>query len=177
MLRRLSIITATVGARASLRRLSGRPSSSSLIEETKHLMNLTQQLGSATLTLHAEVKELTLENQQLRRGVIALVRAVSDKAVAASPALWTLRDQVIRLEQVQVLAERLEAAKPSTAAAVTTPKAWLAGRGAPENTRLHISHEIKEITDQVCKRSGLQRSWLLFGRQSWPLSLNCALRF
>ena len=47
MLRRLSIITATVGARASLRRLSGRPSSSSLIEETKHLMNLTQQLRDA----------------------------------------------------------------------------------------------------------------------------------
>ena len=118
-----------------------------------------------------------MENQQLRRSVIALVQAVSDKAIAASPALWTLRDQVVRLEQEQVLAERLEAAKPSTAAAVTTPKAWLAGRGAPENTRLHISHEIKEITDQVCKRSGLQRSWLLFGRQSWPLSLNCALRF
>eukprot|EP00964_Phaeocystis_antarctica_P163753 scaffold140522_cov232-Phaeocystis_antarctica.AAC.1 len=67
MLRRLSTITATIGARASLRRLSGRPSSSSLIEETKHLVNLTQQLGSATLALHAEVKELTLENQQLRR--------------------------------------------------------------------------------------------------------------
>ena len=148
MLRRLSIITATVGARASLRRLSGRPSSSSLIEETKHLMNLTQQLGSATLTLHAEVKELTLENQQLRCGVIALVRAVSDKAVAASPALWTLRDQVIRLEQVQVLAGRLEAAKPSTTAAVTTPKAWLAGRGAPENERQQF-YRIKEMLDQA----------------------------
>ena len=172
MLRRLSTITATVGVRASLRRLSGRPSSSSLIEETKHLVNLTQQLGSATLTLHADVKELTLENQQLRRGVIALVRAMSDKAVAASPALWTLRDQVIRLEQVQVLAERLEAAKPSTAAAVTTPKAWLAGRGAPENARLHTSHEIEEIAEQVCKRSGLQRSWSLFGR---CLALNCRL--
>ena len=152
MLRRLSIITATVGARASLRRLSGRPSSSSLIEETKHLMNLTQQLGSATLTLHAEVKELTLENQQLRRGVIALVRAMSDKAVAASPALWTLRDQVIRLEQVQVLAERLEAAKPSTAAAVTTPKAWLAGRGAPENAHLHAHEVCMEKVEQAMEQ-------------------------
>ena len=82
-----------------------------------------------------------MENQQLRRSVIALVQAVSDKAIAASPALWTLRDQVVRLEQVQVLAERLEAAKPSTAAAVTPPKAWLAGRGSPENARLH-AHEV-----------------------------------
>ena len=41
-----------------------------------------------------------------RRGVIiALVRAASDKEVAASPALQALRDQVIGLEHVQVLAE------------------------------------------------------------------------
>ena len=47
-----------------------------------------------------------LESQQLRRGVIiALVRAASDKEVAASPALQALRDQVVGLEHVQVLAE------------------------------------------------------------------------
>ena len=47
------------------------------------------------------------------------MRAASDKEVAASPALQALRDQVIGLEYVpQVLAKRLEAAKPSTAAAI-----------------------------------------------------------
>ena len=104
MLRGLSITTATACARASLHRPSGRSLSStaSLIEETKHL---AQQLGDVTLALHAQVETLMLENQQLRRGVIALVRAASDKEVAASPALQALRDQVIGLEHVQVLAE------------------------------------------------------------------------
>ena len=97
MLRSLSITTATAYVRASLRRPSGRSSSSSLIEETKHL---AQQLHSVTLALHAQVETLMLENQQLRRGVIALVWAASDKEVAASPALQALRDQVIGLEHV-----------------------------------------------------------------------------
>ena len=52
-----------------------------------------------------QVETLMLESQQLRRGVIALVRAASDKEVAASPALQALRDQVVGLEHVQVLAE------------------------------------------------------------------------
>ena len=102
MLRSLIITTATACARASLHRPSGRSLSSSLIEETKHL---AQQLGDVTLALHAQVETLMLESQQLRRGVIALVRAASDKEVAASPALQALRDQVIGLEHVQVLAE------------------------------------------------------------------------
>ena len=101
-----------------------------------------------------------MENQQLRRSVIALVQAVSDKAIAASPALWTLRDQVVRLEQVQVLAERLEAAKPSTAAAVTTPKAWLAGRGSPENARLHAHEVCMEKVEQAMEQELLEWSQL-----------------
>ena len=82
--------------------MSSNCRAASLIEETKHL---AQQLGDVTLALHAQVETLMLENQQLRRGVIALVRAASDKEVAASPALQALRDQVIGLEHVQVLAE------------------------------------------------------------------------
>ena len=66
---------------------------------------MAQQLGDVTLALHAQVETLMLESQQLRRGVMALVRAASDKEVAASPALQALRDQVIGLEHVRVLAE------------------------------------------------------------------------
>ena len=104
MLRSLIITTATACARTSLHRPSGRSLSSSFLDRRD------QASGPATRRRDAgaahQVETLMLESQQLRRGVIiALVRAASDKEVAASPALQALRDQVIGLEHVQVLAE------------------------------------------------------------------------
>ena len=58
--------------------------------------------------LHAQVQELTLENEQLKRE--SSVRAVPGEEAAASPALQALRDQV------QAVLAELEAAKPASSA-------------------------------------------------------------
>ena len=57
--------------------------------------------------LHAQVQELTLENEQLKREYS--VGAVPGEEAAASPALQALR------EKTQAVLDELEAAKPSTA--------------------------------------------------------------
>ena len=59
--------------------------------------------------LHAQVQELTLEKEQLKREPSA--RDVPGEEAEASPALQALRDQV------QAVLAELEAAKPATAAA------------------------------------------------------------
>ena len=85
--------------------------------------------------LHAQVQELTLENEQLKRE--SSVRAVPGEEAAASPALQALRDQV------QAVLAKLEAAKPATAAAGTTASL---PDGLKDFTPLAEEPEIKAIT-------------------------------
>ena len=72
----------------------------------------TEALRAEIVGLHAQVHQLTLEIEQLKRE--SSVRAVPGEEAAASPALQALR------EQVQAVLAELEAVKPATAAAGTT---------------------------------------------------------
>ena len=94
--------------------------------------------------LHAQVQELTLENEQLKRGSSA--RDVPGEEAAASPALQALRDQV------QAVLAKLEAAKPSTATAGTTA---LLPDGLKDFTPLAEEPEIKAIAEGLHEFLGL----------------------
>ena len=134
MLRSLTTTATTACARASLCRLSARPTLSGLVMQTQHLSrqlsttSTVAALQAENARLHALVNKTALDNQRLLLQVVpAILRVVPDEQVVASPALLQmLRDQVIRLEKVQEVVghelERLadpEAAKYATATAVT----------------------------------------------------------
>ena len=96
----------------------------------------TEALRGENVGLHAKVHELTLENEQLKRE--SSVRAAPGEEAAASPALQALRDRV------QAVLAKLEAAKPSTAAAGTTASL---PDGLKDSTPLAKEHEIKAIAE------------------------------
>ena len=91
-------------------------------------------LMGENMGLRAQVQELTLEMEQLKRE--SSVRAVPGGEAAASPALQALRDQV------QAVLAKLEAAKPATAAAGTASLP----DGLKDFTPLAEEPEIKAIT-------------------------------
>ena len=88
--------------------------------------------------LHAQVQELTLENEQLKRE--SSVRDVPGEEAAASAALQALRGQV------QAVLAELEAAKPATAAAGTTASL---PDGLKDFTPLAKEPEIKAIAERL----------------------------
>ncbi len=96
----------------------------------------TEALRGENVGLHAKVHELTLENEQLKRE--SSVRAVPGEEAAASPALQALR------EKAQAVLAKLEAAKPSTAAAGTTASL---PDGLKDFTPLAKEPEIKAIAE------------------------------
>ena len=134
MLRSLTTTTATACARASLRRLSARPSLSSFVKQNQHLSrhlsttSTVAALQAENARLHALVSKTALDNHRLILRVMSAV--VPDEEVAASPALLQmLRDQLTRLEKVQEVGHEVEveaavaaaaAAAVDAAAAVTT---------------------------------------------------------
>ena len=95
----------------------------------------TEALRAEIVGLHAQVHQLTLEIEQLKRE--SSVRAVPGEEAAASPALQALR------EQVQAVLAELEAAKPATAAAGTTASL---PDGLKDFTPLAEEPEVKAIT-------------------------------
>ena len=144
MLRSLTTTATTACARASLCRLSARPTLSGLVMQTQHLSrqlsttSTVAALQAENARLHALVNETALDNQRLLLQVVpAILRVVPDEQVVASPALLQmLRDQVIRLEKVQVghEVERLtdpEAAKYATATAAAAATAASTSTSCP----------------------------------------------
>jgi hypothetical protein len=101
----------------AIRATDPSPASSATSEEKAGDINLpaddlTATLQAENMGLRAQVQELTLEIEQLKRE--PSVREVPGEEAAASPALQALR------KQTQAVLAKLEAVKPSTAAAGTT---------------------------------------------------------
>ena len=117
----------------AMRATDPSPASSATSEEKAGDINLPAD--DLTATLQAEnMGQLTLENKQLKRE--PSVREVPGEEAAASPAL-----QALRVKTQAVLA-KLEAAKPSTAAAGTTASL---PDGLKDFTPLANEPEIKAI--------------------------------
>ena len=109
-----------------------------IVEHLSHHLpaGSTEALRAENAGLRAQVRELTLENEQLKRE--SSVRAVPGEEAAASPALQALR------EKVQAVLAELEAAKPATAAAGTTASL---PDGLKDFTPLAKEPEIKAIAE------------------------------
>ena len=157
MLRRSLTTTATTAcARASLCRLSARPTLSGLVMQTQHLSrqlsttSTVAALQAENARLHALVNKTALDNQRLLLQVVpAILRVVPDEQVAASPALLQmLRDQVIRLEKVQEVGHELERLADPEAAKYVTAATAVTTSG---NADLHA--QITEREDQQHTRA------------------------
>ena len=125
----------TAALRAEIVGLHAQVQELTLENEQLTANDLTATLQAEIARLRAQVQELTLENEHLKSG--SSVRAVPGEEAAASPALQALRDQV------QAVLAELKAAKPATAAAGTTASL---PDGLKDFTPLANEPEIKAIT-------------------------------